>query len=91
MVDDLARVIGGNRVQVTELMGPGVDPHLFKASARDMQKLMKSDLMLYGGLHLEGKMVELLEKNRKAIAVTQGIPENKLIQPQGGVDSVLCR
>lgn len=84
MVGDLARVIGGNRVQVTELMGPGVDPHLYKASARDVSKLQGADLILYGGLHLEGKMVELLEKNRRAIAITQGIPENKLLRPAGG-------
>ncbi|MFC6593028.1 metal ABC transporter solute-binding protein, Zn/Mn family [Deinococcus lacus] len=62
MVGDLARVVGGSRVEVTELMGAGVDPHLYKASARDVRRLAGADLVLYAGLHLEGKMVELLEK-----------------------------
>ncbi len=88
MVGDLARVIGGSRVNVTELMGAGVDPHLYKASARDVRRLQGADLILYGGLHLEGKMIELLEKNRKAIAVTQGIPNSKLLRPAGGFDGV---
>lgn len=88
MVGDLARTIGGNRVQVTELMGAGVDPHLYKASARDVSRLRNADLILYSGLHLEGKMVELLEKNKKAVAVTSDIPKEKLLWPEGGFDGV---
>ncbi|MBZ9749472.1 zinc ABC transporter substrate-binding protein [Deinococcus sp. HMF7604] len=88
IVGDLARVIGAERVQVTDLMGPGVDPHLFKASARDVRTLQGADLVLYGGLHLEGKMVELLEKNRKATAVTQNVPKERLLYPQGGFGGV---
>ena len=36
MVGDLVREVGGNHVEVSELMGPGVDPHLYKASAGDV-------------------------------------------------------
>lgn len=87
IIGDLARQIGGNSIEVTELMGPGVDPHLYKASAGDVSKLQDADLVLYGGLHLEGKMVELLEKSDKAISVTQNISKDKLIKTQEATDN----
>jgi manganese/zinc/iron transport system substrate-binding protein len=83
-ITDLAQQIGGERVRVQGLMGPGVDPHLYKASAGDVRKLSQANLVLYGGLFLEGKMAELLEKNPRAIAVSDGIPRQRLIAPKGG-------
>ena len=81
-ITDLARRVGGDRVQVTGLMGPGVDPHLYKASARDVRTLRQSDLVLYGGLDLEGKMDDVFEelgRRRPVTAVTDGIPRAKLL------------
>ncbi|MCI3988064.1 zinc ABC transporter substrate-binding protein, partial [Bacillus vallismortis] len=63
-------------------MGPGVDPHLYKASPGDTKKLMSADVVLYCGLHLEGKMEDILKKigeQQQAAAVTEAIPKNKLI------------
>src|SRR6266498_601439 len=54
MVADLVRNIGGERVQVTQLMGEGVDPHRYKASIGDVHKLNGADIVFYSGLHLEG-------------------------------------
>ena len=62
MVADTVKVIGGERVSVTTLMGPGVDPHLFKASAGDINRLNRADVIFYNGLFLEGKMIDVLEK-----------------------------
>ena len=81
-ITDLARRVGGDRVQVTGLMGPGVDPHLYKASARDVRTLRQGDLVLYGGLDLEGKMDDVFEelgRRRPVTAVTDGIPRSKLL------------
>lgn len=86
IVSDLARVIGGNRVEVAELMGPGVDPHLYRASANDVRRMQQADLVLYNGLFLEGRMADLLEKLPRAIAVTDGIPRELLIKPPGGFE-----
>lgn len=83
-VSDLAQQIGGDRVNVSFLMGPGVDPHLYKASAGDVRKLGQADLIFYGGLFLEGKMGDLLEENPRAVAVSDAIPRERLIQPKGG-------
>lgn len=83
-ITDLVQQVGGDRVRVEGLMGAGVDPHLYKASAGDVRRLQQADLVFYAGLHLEGKMVELLERLPKAIAVTDAIPRERLIRPAGG-------
>ncbi len=83
-ITDLVKTIGGNEVEVIGLMGAGVDPHLYKASAGDVRKLSRSNIVFYGGLHLEGKMVELFEKMPKTVAVTDAIPEPLRIRPPGG-------
>src|SRR5690606_25746131 len=46
MIGDLAARLGGDRVEVTTLMGPGIDPHLYKASESDVRKLAEADLIL---------------------------------------------
>lgn len=61
MLADLAGVIGGEHVSVNGLMGPGIDPHLYQASAGDVGRMQKADVVVYNGLHLEGKMSELFE------------------------------
>jgi manganese/zinc/iron transport system substrate-binding protein len=86
MIADVAGEIGGGHVEVTGLMGPGVDPHLYKASQGDILKLEKADLILYSGLHLEGKMTDIFEKmsrSRHVQAVTDGISEAQLRKVQG--------
>ncbi len=80
IIADLARAVGGDRVAVTGLMGPGVDPHLYKASEGDVARMAGADLILYNGLHLEGKMVDLFEQMRQRgvpiYAVAEGVPED---------------
>jgi manganese/zinc/iron transport system substrate-binding protein len=86
-ITDTVRQIGGDRVDVTGLMGPGVDPHLYKASARDVRDLREADVIFYGGLHLEGKMAELFEKlaeRQTTTAVFDGIPESDLLAAPAG-------
>uniref|UniRef100_UPI004048917A metal ABC transporter solute-binding protein, Zn/Mn family n=2 Tax=Roseivirga sp. TaxID=1964215 RepID=UPI004048917A len=62
MIADIAKNVGLDSVQVTALMGPGVDPHLYKATQGDLSRLQKADIIFYNGLHLEGKMGEVFEK-----------------------------
>ncbi len=63
---DLARQIGGDKIAVSSLMNPGVDPHSFRASAQDINRLHRADLVLYHGLALEGKIAQVLEGARKS-------------------------
>lgn len=62
MITDLVQNIGGDYINLQGLMGAGVDPHLYKASAGDVTKLSNADIIFYNGLHLEGKLVEVFEK-----------------------------
>ncbi|MDH3626335.1 MAG: zinc ABC transporter substrate-binding protein [Acidobacteriota bacterium] len=84
MIGDAAAIVGGDAVNVETLMGPGVDPHLFKASEGDVQRLGDADLILYNGLHLEGKMTDILVKlasRRPIVAVGGELPEERLREP----------
>ena len=91
MVADLARQVGGDGVEVTALMGPGVDPHLYKATATDLLRLQSADVILYNGLHLEGRMQEVLERmarsGRRVVAVAGVIPVDRLLRPAGDEDA----
>lgn len=61
-IADAAAIVGGEYVRVTSLMGPGTDPHLYKASARDVDKLRSADIVFYNGLFLEAQMEDILEQ-----------------------------
>ena len=81
MIADAVKNVGGERVDVTALMGPGVDPHLYKASAGDVSRMSSADVIFYNGLHLEGKMAEIFEEMSrfaKVYAVADGVEPNML-------------
>ena len=83
MITDLVNNIGGDIINIQGLMGSGVDPHLYKASEGDVSKLANADIIFYGGLHLEGKLVEVFEKmehqNIKTVALSDAVDQNTLI------------
>ncbi|MFH1894062.1 MAG: zinc ABC transporter substrate-binding protein [Candidatus Zixiibacteriota bacterium] len=83
MIADIVKNIGGDAVNVTALMGPGVDPHTYKASAGDVGKMANADVIFYNGLHLEGAMSEVFERMSgevRAVAVTDRIMESHLLE-----------
>ncbi len=92
MIRDVVQNVGGDHVHATGLMGPGIDPHLYKASEGDVRRLFRADVVFYGGLHLEAKMGEVLEEmggRIRVVAVTDGIPRDRLLAPpefQGAYD-----
>lgn len=85
MITDAVERVGGERVEVEGLMGPGIDPHLYKASEGDLRRLERADVVFYAGLHLEAKMADVLERvgERRAVrAVTDGMPRERLLRPE---------
>ncbi len=83
MIADAVKNIGGDSLRVEALMGPGVDPHLYKATQGDLSRLTTADIVFYNGLHLEGKMGEVLEKlarQKTVAAVAEQIPGDRLHQ-----------
>lgn len=85
MVADIAQNVAGDRADITALMGPGVDPHLYKPTRSDIQRLMDADLVLYNGLLLEGKLtdtlIETANSGKPVQAVTSLIDESSLLAP----------
>ncbi|MCK0130496.1 zinc ABC transporter substrate-binding protein [Flavobacteriaceae bacterium F08102] len=83
MITDLVKNIGGDFVDVQGLMGAGVDPHLYKASEGDVSKLYNADVIIYNGLHLEGKLADVFEQMTKQekhiIAVSDALDPSVLI------------
>lgn len=85
MIADMVSAIGGEKVEVSSLMAPGVDPHLYRPTAWDATKIREADVIFYNGLHLEGRMALLFkrmhEQGRAIYAVTASIPEALLLFP----------
>jgi manganese/zinc/iron transport system substrate-binding protein len=84
MIADIVDRVGGDRVVVTGLMGPGVDPHLYKATPGDVRALTRADIVFYNGLHLEAAMGEVLEEmgeRARTVPVSRDVPVGRLLAP----------
>ena len=82
MVADAAREVGGDLVDVQNLMGPGVDPHAYRQTRTDIVAMADADLVLWNGFYLEAQMEDfLLElgEGQPVVAVAEAVPENLLI------------
>ncbi len=85
MVADIVRHVGDGHVEVTQLMGAGVDPHLYKATRDDVELIMNGDIVFYSGLMLEGKMIDTLVKigrTKPVYAVTEDLAPQFLLEPE---------
>ena len=84
MVADAVKRVGAGRVEVEALMGPGIDPHVYKASEGDLRRLERADAIFYSGLHLEAKLADVLERigdRRFTRAIARGVPESRRLAP----------
>ena len=86
-IADMVEAIGGDQVQVTALCGPGVDPHLYKASQSDISQFSRSNVIFYNGLNLEGRMEDIFESMRTmgktTVAVAESVDRSRLLEPEG--------
>ncbi|MEW4569144.1 zinc ABC transporter substrate-binding protein [Tautonia sp. JC769] len=87
MVGEVVGRVGGDRVEVTALMGEGVDPHLYKPSPGDILALSRADMIVFSGLHLEGKMGEIFDRlgrSKPSVPLADGIAAGSLLETSGG-------
>lgn len=86
MATDLVKRIAGDHVDLRGLMGPEVDPHNFIPALPDTSLLEGADLIVYSGLHLEGRLQDSLEamkkRGRRVIALADGVSPDRLLSPQ---------
>lgn len=87
MAADLVRAVVGEESKVRSLMGPGVDPHLYKPTRHDVKALLDADVVFYSGLMLEGRMAEafvhLGRGGKPVFAVTAGLSASELRPLEG--------
>ncbi len=85
MVADIVRHVAGDKAEVANLIGEGVDPHLYKPTRNDVVALQEADIVFYSGLLLEGKMTDVLVKlarrGKAVYAVTELLSEKDLLEP----------
>ena len=79
MLGDLVARIVGDAATAETLLGPGVDPHLYKLTRADVRRLMAADIVFYNGLFLEGKMADAME--RPVLAAAETLPKSYLLAP----------
>ncbi|WP_166015968.1 MULTISPECIES: metal ABC transporter solute-binding protein, Zn/Mn family [Chelativorans] len=82
MIADAARQVGGDLVEVRELMGPGVDPHAYRQTRTDIVAMSAADLVLWHGLYLEAQMEDFMKalgSRRQVVAVADGLPRDLLL------------
>lgn len=81
MIADAVTQVGGDRVEVVALMGPGVDPHLYRPTASDIARIARADAVFYHGLNLEAQLREFLERlgsRVPVVALADGLPHDRL-------------
>ena len=81
MIADAARQVGGDLVDVTALMGAGIDPHAYRQTRSDIAAMTQADLVLWHGLYLEAQMEEFfadLARTRTVVAVAEALPKDSL-------------
>jgi manganese/zinc/iron transport system substrate-binding protein len=82
LVADLVRQVGGDRVTVRALMGPGVDPHSYQPTPSDLRALQEADAVVFHGLRLEGRMETVLQRlqarRARVVAVTAALASAQL-------------
>lgn len=86
IIADVTRHVLSPDVDISCLMGPGVDPHLYVPTRSDLKAMRRADIILYNGLHLEGKMVQALEgmaKNKTVLPLGRYAPKEQLIGSKG--------
>lgn len=81
---NLVEEIGKDKVEVISLMQEGEDPHSYVATAGDIRKIQDAELIVYAGLHLEGRMEEIFSKltNKKKLNLSEKLDRQKLIKTE---------
>lgn len=90
IIEDCLTHIVGDSAEVSAIMGPGTDPHVYKPTPGDIELLDEADVIVANGLHLEGKMAEMLDKysrEKPVLIVADGINERDIIKSADFADA----
>lgn len=82
MIADAVKQVGGERVAVTALMGPGVDPHTYRQTRSDIAAMTRADAVFWHGLYLEAQLEDFLRdlgKRKTVVALAESLPADRLL------------
>ncbi|WP_129677868.1 metal ABC transporter solute-binding protein, Zn/Mn family [Candidatus Chloroploca sp. Khr17] len=84
-IADMVQNIAQDRVELTTLLGPGLDPHSYVATEGDLQTFQQADLILYNGLQLEAQLERVLKQigergQVRTVAVAEQLDQQLLLQ-----------
>lgn len=91
-IADTVQNIAQDRITLTNLLGPGIDPHTYVATEGDIQTFQEADLIFYNGLLLEAQMTRILEQigengQTRVVAVADQLDPLTLLnwEPEAGL------
>ncbi len=87
VLSDVARNVGGDKIQVQEIVKGGVDPHEFTPSPSDVQQVAEADVVLVSGKGMEGYLSKLEEgtDQKKFVNVGNKIGASLKLEDDGKV------
>lgn len=60
IIADLAQEVAGDEIQLSGILKPGTDPHVYEPVPADSRVLEEADLILYNGYNLEPGLIKLM-------------------------------
>lgn len=86
ILGDLVRVVGGDRVAVTTLVGPDEDAHVFEPKPADARALLAARLVVLNGLGFEpwaGKLIKSAGYKGETVVAAQGVKARQMEEEKG--------
>ncbi|MEL0294827.1 MAG: zinc ABC transporter substrate-binding protein [Cryomorphaceae bacterium] len=82
IMTDWVSNVATDQMEVIPLLKVGIDPHVYKPSKKDLDLLREADVIIYHGLHLEGKIIEVLEHmdGKIIIDAAKNFPDESIIR-----------
>ena len=71
IIGDLAKNVGGDRIELTTLVGPDGDAHVYEPKPSDAAAMAAADVVLVNGLHLEGFLQRLADSSATKAAIVE--------------------
>jgi manganese/zinc/iron transport system substrate-binding protein len=91
-IADAVDNVAGESVELTTLLGPGIDPHTYVATESDIETFQNADIIFYNGHHLEAQLERVFDQmagnaDKTVIAVAEQIEATKLLgwEPEAGL------
>lgn len=90
IVGDVVHQVGGDAIELVQLLPPGTDPHSYQARPDVLRALNQAHVVFINGLHLEEAMapvLESLDSGAPVIAVNTGVTPRELQEEHADADA----